>query len=87
MKSLRSFLAVSLRYPQNAKAPFISAKSDGVLAKRMVEIAKENNIPVVEDDIAANVLSMRQIGECIPECTWEAIANVFALIADMETRT
>lgn len=86
MNPLRSFLAVSLRYPQNAKAPFVSAKSSGALAKRMVEIAEENGIPVVEDDIAANVLSVRQIGECIPECTWEAIASIFALIADMESR-
>lgn len=84
MKKLREFFAVSLKYPENADAPFISAKESGILAKKMVEIAQENNIPIVEDDIAANVLSMRQIGECIPESTWEAIAEIFAFIKTTE---
>ncbi|MGN0728940.1 EscU/YscU/HrcU family type III secretion system export apparatus switch protein [Treponema sp.] len=84
MKNSSAFLAVSLKYPDDADAPLISAKESGLLAKRMVEIARENNIPVVENDIAANVLSMRQIGECIPESTWEAIAKVFAFIKKME---
>ena len=84
MKKLREFFAVSLKYPENADAPFISAKESGILAKMMIEIAQENNIPVVENDIAANVLSMRQIGECIPESTWQAIAEIFAFIKNME---
>lgn len=84
MKPTRNFFAVSLKYPENADAPFISAKESGILAKKMVEIAQENSIPVVENDIAANVLSMRQIGECIPESTWEAIAEIFAFIKNTE---
>ncbi|HAZ97402.1 EscU/YscU/HrcU family type III secretion system export apparatus switch protein [uncultured Treponema sp.] len=84
MKKLREFFAVSLKYPENTDAPFISAKESGILAKKMIEIAQENNIPVVENDIAANVLSMRQIGECIPESTWKAIAEIFAFIKNTE---
>lgn len=84
MKSQRNFFAVSLKYPEDADAPFISAKESGILARKMVEIAEENNIPVIENDIAANILSMRQIGECIPENTWEAIAKIFAFIKTME---
>ena len=84
MKKLREFFAVSLKYPENADAPFISAKESGILAKKMIEIAQENNIPVVENDIAENVLSMRQIGECIPESNWETIAGIFAFIKNME---
>lgn len=79
-----NFFAVSLKYPKNADAPFISAKESGILAKRMVEIAQENSIPIVENDIAANVLSMRQIGECIPESTWKTIAEIFAFIKNTE---
>lgn len=73
-------LAVALSYPEGVEAPFISAKGSAVLAERIIEIAEENNIPVVKDDIVSKVLSMRQIGECIPENTWEAIAAVFAFI-------
>lgn len=84
MKPTKNFFAVSLKYPENADAPFISAKENGILAKKMVEIAQENSIPIVENDIAANVLSMRQIGECIPESTWETIAEIFAFIKNTE---
>lgn len=84
MKPTRNFFAASLKYPENADAPFISAKESGILAKKMVEIAQENSIPIVENDIAANVLSMWQIGECIPESTWETIAEIFAFIKNTE---
>lgn len=77
-------VSVSLKYPQNVDAPLITAKAEGILAKRMVDIARENDIPVVEDDVLANVLTLRQIGECIPETTWHAVAGVFAMISALE---
>ncbi len=86
MKSLRNFFAASLKYPPNVEAPFISAKGSGMLAKRITEIAKENNIPIIENDIVANVLSIKEIGECIPECTWQAVAEVFAVIKSIEDK-
>ena len=83
----KNMLAVSLKYPQNVDAPLITAKASGVLAQKMVEITKENDIPVVEDDILANVISVHQLGECIPETTWEAVAKVFAMISFLEDKS
>lgn len=80
----RQLVSVSLKYPQNVDAPLITAKASGIFAKRMVDIARENDIPVVEDDILANVLSVRQIGECIPETVWQSVAGIFALISSLE---
>ncbi|MBQ0039114.1 MAG: EscU/YscU/HrcU family type III secretion system export apparatus switch protein [Treponema sp.] len=80
----KELVSVSLKYPQNVDAPLITAKASGIFARRMVEIAKENDIPVVENDIVANVLSVREIGECIPETTWQAVAGIFALISALE---
>lgn len=82
----KKLLAVSLKYPKTLDAPLITAKSSGILAKRMIEIAKENNIPIVEDNILANVLSVHQLGECIPEETWDVIAKVFAMINFLESK-
>jgi type III secretion system FlhB-like substrate exporter len=76
--------AISLKYPENADAPFITSKSSGAIAERMIEIAKENDIPVVENDILTNVLSLHEIGTCIPESTWEAVASIFAVIGESE---
>jgi len=76
--------AVALRYPPEADAPFIAAKASGALADRMKAIARENNIPVVENKLIANILSVQQIGQCIPEETWQAVAEIFVYIQKLE---
>ena len=74
--------AVALRYPDGAECPFISAKAKGVLADKMLEIAEENNIPVVEDQLLAGILTVEEIGESIPLETWEIVAKIFAFLAE-----
>ena len=69
--------AVALRYPENAPAPFICASGKGELARRILEIAQENKIPVVHDEV-------QEIGSFIPEQTWEAMAKIFAFVAELE---
>ena len=84
--SINRSLAVALSYPKGADAPFITAKEHGFLARRMLALAEENDIPVVEDEVLANVLSLKDIGTCIPVQTWEAVSRIFALIIDMEKK-
>lgn len=78
--------AVSLKYPGDAEAPFITAKSKGELAKKMIEIARDNSVPIVRDELLENVLSVGEIGKCIPEESWKAVAAVFAMISSLEER-
>ena len=76
--------AVALKYPENAEAPFIVAKEKGKLSERLIEIARENNVPVVENEIAANILSVSEIGSMIPESTWGIVAEIFAVIVNYD---
>ena len=78
------FSAVALRYPEWADAPYISAKAKGSVAERLVQIAEENDVPVVENAEMANVLSLQSVGSFIPESTYSAIATIFAFIMDLE---
>lgn len=78
------FSAVALRYPDWADAPYISAKAKGSVAKRLVEIADENDVPVVENAEMANVLSMQSVGSFIPESTYEVIATIFAFVIKLD---
>ena len=78
------FTAVALRYPEWADAPYISAKAKGSVAKRLVEIADENGVPVVENAEMANILSMQSVGSLIPESTYSAIATIFAFIIKLD---
>lgn len=74
--------AITLKYPESADLPFISAKAKGVLAEKLIKIANENKIPVVKNDIAANILSLQEIGSAIPEETWEIVAKIFAVVVE-----
>lgn len=78
------FSAVALRYPEWADAPYISAKAKGSVAERLVRIAEENDVPVVENAEMANVLSVQNLGSFIPEETYAAIATIFAFILKLD---
>lgn len=76
--------AVSLKYPENADAPFITASGKALIAEKMMEIAKEKGIPVVQDSNLTNLLSLQKSGDFIPVETFEAVAKIFAFIARLE---
>lgn len=82
MKSVQK--AVALRYPKDADAPYISASAKGSLALHLIEIAREHNVPVLENAEMVEVLSVQDVGTLIPEETYEVIAGIFAFVKTVE---
>ena len=78
--------AIAIKYPENAELPFVSAKAKGELAKKLIEIAEKQKIPVVKNITAANILSVQEIGSAIPENTWEIIAKIFAAVVECDKK-
>lgn len=78
--------AVAIKYPENTDLPFISTKAKGELAKKLIQIAEEQKIPVVKNITAVNVLSVQEIGSAIPENTWEVIAKIFAAVVECDKK-
>lgn len=78
--------AVALKYPENASLPFVSVKAKGELAKKLVEIAEKQKIPVVKNIEAVNILSVQEIGSAIPENTWEIVAKIFAAVVECDKK-
>ena len=76
--------AAVLSYPKDSPAPFLTAKGKGFLAEKIIEIAKENSIPVVINIEATEIISLQEIGEFIPEETYEILAKIFAFIKTKE---
>ena len=76
--------AVSLRYPENADAPYISSQGKGLTAQRIIRLAEENGVPVIVDEALVNVLSIQSVGELIPEAVYEAVAKVFAFVQGLD---
>lgn len=75
-------LAIALKYDaKEMVAPQIVAKGAGFVAERIKEIAKENDVPIVEDKPLAQVLyKAGEIGDSIPDSLYRAIAEILAYV-------
>ncbi|NLI67878.1 MAG: FlhB-like flagellar biosynthesis protein [Bacilli bacterium] len=73
--------AAALTYDKlSQEAPRISAIGKGKVAEKIIEKAKEHDVPIVEDPTLVELLSELDINETIPEELYEAVAEVFAFI-------
>ncbi|MEL3906398.1 MAG: EscU/YscU/HrcU family type III secretion system export apparatus switch protein [Treponema sp.] len=72
--------SVALSYVFGEQVPLITASGRGAVAQRIREIAEECRIPLISDSFLAEVLVEAEIGSCIPEETYQAVAAIFAFI-------
>ena len=72
--------AVALKYPEGAEAPFVVANGKGLLAKRIIEEARQNDIRIEENTPLVEFLSEIQVGSLVPPETWEVLAQIFSVI-------
>ena len=70
-------IAVALTY-DGTKAPRVTAKGRGHTAEKIIDLAKEHNIPLHTDVMLVNVLSKISLGDEIPRELYLAIAEVIA---------
>ena len=76
--------AVALKYPKGAEVPFITAKGKGELAKKILEVAKENDIHIEENEALVNLLSAEEVNAAVPEEAYSALAAIFAFVLQTE---
>lgn len=74
--------AVALKYDTNiSEAPFVVAKGQDYLAQRIKEIAKENDIEIVENKpLARSLYANCEVGGVIPNELYQAVADVLAFV-------
>lgn len=70
-------LAVALHYTGSG-APRVVAKGAGEVASRILETAREHNVPLQEDSGLAATLSKVELGREIPRELYVAVAHVLA---------
>lgn len=72
-------IAVALHYNANGSgAPRVVAKGGGEIAEKIIETAREHNVPLQEDAALATALSKLDIGREIPKELYVAVAHVLA---------
>lgn len=76
--------AVALEYDPSDEAPKIVATGKGILAEKIIEKAKESNVPIHQDSKLAGTLSKLEIGDMIPPELYEAVAEVLIFVDAME---
>ena len=73
--------AVALRYKADKdQAPTVIAKGTGLLADRILELAKENGIHVHQDRDLVEVLSKLDVNTEIPDSLYRAVAEILAFV-------
>jgi flagellar biosynthesis protein len=70
-------LAVALHYNGNG-APRVVAKGGGSVAERIIDTAREHDVPLQEDAALAATLSRIELGREIPRELFVAVAHVLA---------
>jgi len=87
MKNNNKEKAVALRYdPITDKAPVVTAKGQGEIARRIKELAEEYGIPIEENQYLANYLMALDLYEEIPPVLYPVIAEILAFIYRMNNK-
>ena len=76
--------AVAVAYNPGEVAPKSLAVGKGEVAERIIETAKENDVPFYQDNKLAETLSRLQIGDTIPPELYEVVAEILVFVDDMD---
>lgn len=76
--------AIALEYDPSEDAPKVVASGRGLLAERIIEKAKEHQVPIHQDSKLANTLSRLEIGEMIPPELYEVVAEILVFVDAMD---
>ena len=80
-KKAKNNSAVALKYqPGTDRAPKVTARGKGKLAKKIIDIAKEHDIYIHEDPDLVEILSALDINEEIPPDLYVVIAELLAFV-------
>lgn len=83
-KERKNKTAVALSYNPEEVAPKIIASGKGHLAEKIMEGAKEHQIPLHQDSRLAQTLSKLEIGDYIPPELYEVVAEVLLFVDKMD---
>ena len=76
--------AIALTYNPDEDAPKVVATGKGVMAEKILEKAKEADVPIHQDDRLADTLSRLEIGDAIPPELYEVVAEILVFVDAMD---
>ena len=80
-------IAIAIRYSANMVAPQIVAKGADTIAEKIRAVAKEFNIPIVENKpLARTMYKTLKIGQAIPRELYTAVAEVLSYVYKLKRK-
>lgn len=76
----RGKTAVALSYDIGDEAPRVIASGKGYLAEKIIDRARESDVPLHQDSKLAATLSKLEIGECIPPQLYDVVAEILVFV-------
>lgn len=76
--------AIALEYNPDDEAPKVIATGRGILADKIIEKAKESDVPIHRDDKLADTLARLEIGDMIPPELYEVVAEILVFVDSMD---
>ncbi|GIX46293.1 MAG: flagellar biosynthetic protein FlhB [Candidatus Tectimicrobiota bacterium] len=81
MKTPRRKTAVALRYDAaKDAAPRVTAKGHGLLADKILALAREKGVPIREDADLVQALAQLDLQQEIPPSLYRAVAEILAFV-------
>ncbi len=67
-------------------APKVTAKGEGLVAERIIALAKENQVPIKEDPDLVQILSQVDINREVPPSIYKVVAELLAFVYKMNQK-
>jgi flagellar biosynthesis protein len=77
--------ATALSY-EGTGAPKVVASGQGLIAERILEVARESGVPIKEDPALADLLASLDLGTEVPEDLYVAVAEALAWAYRLDAR-
>jgi flagellar biosynthesis protein len=78
--------AAALKYnAQSSSAPVVKAKGIGATAEKIIQVARENNIPIKEDADLVELLVQLDLEQEIPPELYKIVAEILAFVYSLDS--
>lgn len=78
--------AAALSYKEGQDAPIVTALGRGETAQRIINTAKENDVPIFENENLISTLIHLDLGQQIPQELYSVVAEILVFISDVENK-
>ena len=74
-------ISIALKYVQGQDAPTVTAKGADLVALKIKQVAKANDVPIIENKpLARLIFEQVEIDKQIPAEMYQAVAEILALV-------